>query len=242
MHDRTATRQRVGGRTRGRGDDESVTHVRVYVSAVDPRTYVDHATGFALCDDDVVQGERIDGSAVRQDLRREQHSPLGLAAAGECIVEALQHLLGTDVRQESESAAVDAKHGDVGHGGHPRGMQHGAVAADCDDQVGAGRELGFGHGVDACAVQRQRLVRNDAHGVAFAEQVLGERAHGFAHARIDRTASEGDTGSAGRACVHRVACLLAWGRAHGPARFQRLRRANALLDLPEKHTLGLPWP
>ncbi len=38
----------------------------------------------------------------------------------------------------------------------------------------------------------------------------------------------------GEASVHRVACLLAWGRAHRPARFHGFMRANALLDLPEK--------
>jgi len=79
-------------------------------------------------------------------------------------------------------------------------MQHGAVAADCDDQVGVDCEIGFEHGVNASTFQRQRLVRDYAHGVALAEQVMRERAHGFAHARIDRTASEGDTVRPGGVC------------------------------------------
>ncbi len=144
----------------------------------------------------------VDGFAVGQDVRRQQHASLGPAAAAERVVHALQHLLRSHVGKEAEPATVDAEDRDVGHRGHARRVQHRAVAADCDDQVGVVGQLGLEHGVDAIACQRQRFVRNHAHAVAFGEHVVCERAHSLADARIGRSARDSDTGPAGWACIH----------------------------------------
>ena len=141
-------------------------------------------------------------------VRREQHAALGAAAARERVVDALQHLLRAHVGQETEPAAVDAEHRHVRHGGHARGMQHGAVAADRDDQVGVERQVGFEHRADTGALQRPGLVGDCADRVPV-QQVLRQQAHRFADARVGGTAGEGDTGGTGCASVHRVACLLA---------------------------------
>jgi hypothetical protein len=66
-------------------------------------------------------------------------------------------------------------------------------------------------------LQDEGFVRNDPQCVAAFQQVLGQRAHGFADARVDRTAGKGDTGTVGWASIHTVACLLAWRSADRPA-------------------------
>ena len=56
---------------------------------------------------------------------------------------------------------------------------------------------GSQHGVARRRRHDQRLVGGELDGVALREQVLRERAHGLADARVGRTPGQGDTGAVG---------------------------------------------
>ncbi len=203
MQDGAAAGERVGRRSRRGGDDEAVADVSVDVGAVDPGAHVDHASGFALGDDEVVERERGERLAAGFDLRGQQHAAFGAAAAGERVVDALDDLLGPDVGEEPEAATVDAEHGDVGHGGDAGSVQHRAVAADGHDEVRFERKLRLGHGLHTLdAVQGGSLIGRDLDGAAARDQVPGQYLHGLGDPRIGRAAGEGDTSAIGAALVH----------------------------------------
>ena len=71
----------------------------------------------------------------------EHQSALGEVVAGENRVERLEHVLGRDVGEKAEAAAIDADERNVACGDVARGVQQRAVAADRDDEVGAVRDL-----------------------------------------------------------------------------------------------------
>ncbi len=76
-------------------------------------------------------------------LRVQHQAPFLEVVAGENRVDRLEHVLGRDVRQEPEAAAIDSeqRHAALGH--MASGVQQRAVAADGDDDVDALRELRF---------------------------------------------------------------------------------------------------
>ena len=206
MHDRAAAGKRVGGGTRGRGDDEAVAAVRVHVGAVDPGLEVDHAAGFALGDHDVVERERS-RCVCRPPghARLEQHAPLGLAAAVERVVDALRASCSgpTSVRKPSRPRLMPStRH--VG-GRRPCGRRAAACRRRRWRRSGRRRAASSGSGTawTPAPASRQRLVRDDADAVARC------RAGACASARMASPTrgsaarpAQGDTGLAGWACVH----------------------------------------
>ena len=124
--------------------------------------------------------------------RLEQHACLGLAAALQGVVHALEHAVGTDVGQEPESSAIDAEHRHVAGGGHAGGVQHGAVAADGDQQVGPARELRLRDERDRQRTEIDLRPGDDPHRASPFEQVPGEREHRLRDPRVRGAAREGD--------------------------------------------------
>ena len=67
-------------------------------------------------------------------------------------VERLEHVLGRDVGEKAEPAAIDADEWNVACGDVARGVQQSAVAADSDHEVGAVSDLAL---VDVRGVGKQ---------------------------------------------------------------------------------------
>ena len=100
--------------------------------------------------------------------RPQQLATIGLVAARQHVVDVGEHLVGQDVRQEAESAAVDADERDAARERELRREQQGAVAADRHDEVrllrrarrpACGRARPAGPRSAAVAVEEHREVR-----------------------------------------------------------------------------------
>ena len=143
MNDGTAAGERVGGRA-GRGrDHEPVAAVRIDEIPVDPNFELDHAAGFLPLHDDVVEREvRALGAVRMHEPSTQQLATISLVTARQHVVDVGEHLVGKDVGQETEPAAIDADERDTARKRELCREEQGAVAADRDDEVRLLPELG----------------------------------------------------------------------------------------------------
>ena len=139
--DRAAGRQRVGGRSGRRGDDQAVGAHRIDEAAVDLDAHLDHAAAAAAVDDDVVERD----AAIAVDLGVEQGPSLLDEASVEYRADRRLHVGERDVGEEPEAALVDADQRQVEGRDLARDRQHRAVAAHDDDDVGVAGDLADGH-------------------------------------------------------------------------------------------------
>ena len=132
------------------GDNDGVGADDADQRAVDLDVEVDRPAQPGAAQDDVVEGVARGvglglGGVVERDV--EHGALLDAVGAREQGVEAVAQALGRDLGEEGEAAHIDAEDArGVGHDG-AGGAQHGAVAADADQQVGAGQVAGGALGV-----------------------------------------------------------------------------------------------
>jgi len=81
-------------------------------------------------------------------------------------------------------------------------VQHGAVAADCDDQVRVARELLGGPALDARRAEVDSAVAFRENPAPAGVQVHGENLHRLDDARIAVVADKGDARERWRGCGH----------------------------------------
>jgi hypothetical protein len=180
--------------------------VRVDVGAVHPGAQVEHAAGLALGHDDVVQREGRSQPVGRIEPRFEQHPRFRKATAFERVVDALEHAVGSDVGEEPEAAAIDAEDRHRAGGCHPRRVQHRAVTAHGNEQVGAARKFALGYERHRQQSEIDLDAGDGPHVPAALEQVRCKRQHGLADPRIGCAAREGDGRIGHVAGLHR--CMV----------------------------------
>src|SRR5581483_9163413 len=133
---------RIRGRA-GRGrDDQTVAAQAGDELTVDRNLDLDHPGERALADDHVVEHGRVrDMLAVALDARAQHEALLDVIIAREDALERGVDVLETDFSQEAQAAQVDAqdRHGALLD--EPRGVEHRAVAAEHDHEVGLAGHL-----------------------------------------------------------------------------------------------------
>ena len=120
--------------------------MRIYIGAVDPGLEVEHAASFPLLQHDIVEGEgpRVDAVGAN-DARFEQGAFVAFATAFERRVHGSKHVLGEDVGEEAQPAAIDANQGYAAMGDEARRIEKCSVAANRDDQVCLVGDFVFGN-------------------------------------------------------------------------------------------------
>ncbi len=110
--------------------------MRIYIGAVDPGLEVEHAASFPLLQHDIVEGQGPGADAVGvNDARFEQGAFVAFATAFERRVHGSKHVLGEDVGEETQPAAIDANEGHAAMGDEARCIEKCSVAANRDDEV-----------------------------------------------------------------------------------------------------------
>lgn len=148
--DRPAGGERVGGGAGRGGDDQAVGALREGETIVDVHLEFDHVRHFAG-----VQHHLVDGGADAALLVLFMHDGFQQETlfvdvlAFQHVRQLLQSVVGIEIGEEAEVAAVDSDHLDVIARQHARGAEHVAVAADHHCQVGALADIrqAAGHGV-----------------------------------------------------------------------------------------------
>ncbi len=136
MHDRSAGGQRVGGRTGRRRDDQAVRTLVVDELVVDVQRKLHHPRHRTGVHDDVVQrGRTADVLAVAKHLRIEQEAMFDGVLAVEHRADLRFDLIGRDVGEKPEPAAIDADHRHLRRSQIARDAEQAAVAADDDQQI-----------------------------------------------------------------------------------------------------------
>ncbi|MNJ18384.1 hypothetical protein D3C77_126840 [compost metagenome] len=136
VHDRTARRQRVGGRAGRRGDDQAVGLLAADELAVDVDLELDHARRFARVQHHIV--ERIalaDGFGMTAHFGLQQEAVFHQVMTVEHFGDLYLQLVRADIGEKAQAAAVDTQHRGVVLGQGTGGAEQAAVAAYHDDQV-----------------------------------------------------------------------------------------------------------
>ncbi len=76
------------------------------------------------------------------------------------LSQALQHVVRCNVGKKAEPAPVDTEQGYVVFPGEPRGIEHGSVATNCDNQIRNSGDFGFRQ-PPACKTGRRLRHGND---------------------------------------------------------------------------------
>ncbi len=160
----SAGRERVGGRARGRRAHHSVAAPSAQRAAVDLDHDVDHALARALLERDLVERPRgVDDLPRLEQPDVQGHAVLGGPPAVHDRVDDGRQVLRLGLGEEAHVAEVDAEQRHPARPGPLCRPQHGSVATEHDDDVGAvGRVLVGRHRHDA---------RIEA-GVAVGRQVI----------------------------------------------------------------------
>ena len=147
-NDRTAGRQRIGGRTRRRRDDDAVGAHRIDETSVDFDGEVDHRSECAAIDDDVVQCQRmLPRSVGALNGGIDQRAPLFDVAAIEHCAQHGLHSCERNIGQKAETPLVDTDQRHVAGSELSRERQHRAVAPQHDRKIcGAAERRGFDGG------------------------------------------------------------------------------------------------
>ena len=191
LDDRAIAGQRIRGRARRARDDDAIAIVGIDVGAIDPCLEVERAPGVVLLHDHIVEREGLrHRAACAVQPRGEQGAPVGLELTGERRVDRLQHVLGHDIGQEPEAAAVHADQRHLVPRHQARPVEQRPIAADRDHEV---RPLA--HGVLRHArhrgVGRELRILAHQHLHAAALEVWQQRADALRDARIRESADQG---------------------------------------------------
>ena len=134
VEQRPAGRKVVGGRARGRRDDQPVGAVARHELRLDARLELDHAAEFAAArEHDLVQHQVARALGLDGEARALVH---GVVAAQDRRQRRLRGV-GRHVGQEPEMAEVDRDDRHVAFADRARHRQHGAVSAQRNQQVAA---------------------------------------------------------------------------------------------------------
>ena len=129
----------------------------------------------------------------------QEGATFGGVATFQHVIHAVAHFLRADVGQEAESTAVHAEQRDGRIGGQSRGIQHGAVATDCHDQVGLGGKAVFRDLLDRTGAERQVCGRIDQDAASSGLEMGCQRQHGVPDAGVEMLAEQCDGPEVGRA-------------------------------------------
>jgi hypothetical protein len=187
--------------------------------AADPGFQFDHAAGLVALHDDVVQG------ATDRDRAAGRHQPgfqeipgVRFVASLKDRVEALNHVVGRHIGQESKAAAIDAKQRDIAPDGELRREQHRSVTANCDDQVRISGKLVDRPAFDILGQVAHRNAVVDQHHESARPQMTCECRHRIGHAGVLDLANQCDPGEAFVHLVLRPFSTLERARARQPPR------------------------
>ena len=140
-----------------------------------------------LLHDHIVQRERLGHlTAGAHQARGEQRALIHGELAAQRLVDGGEHVLGHDVGEEADAAAVDPEERHAVARYQARRVQERAVPADRDDEVGARAELllsDAGHGSAS-----EGGVRLHQHRDAGGGEVRHQGGHALGHARIGESA------------------------------------------------------
>ena len=170
MQDRPARRQRVGSRAGGSGDDQSVGAQHVDELSVDAHLELDQSAIGALADAGVVERQHVEyPGAGTVHLGGEQHARLGDEVTIEHGADGLEHGVDGDVGEETKPPLIDAHQCDVEWGERARDVEHRAVAADDDRQIGDAPDFIQRQNFEVIAydVSRGERIQQHAHAAAL---------------------------------------------------------------------------
>lgn len=163
-------------------------------AAADPGLEFDHPAGLVLLHDHVVERETVPGApaplmAAASSVRSSRWKrPASTSSKRASISSAV-----TSARKPSRPRLMPSSGTSRWLGGDEvYGVQHGAVPADGDDQVGFRSEHGLGHAPQGAADRWQVETLVDEDLQALARQVAGEAVHRRADARVVDAADECD--------------------------------------------------
>ena len=172
VQDRPAGRQRVGGGAGRRRHDQAVGAQVVDELAVDAHLELDQAAVGALGDTGVVERPHVEQALVAPPhLGGEQQPRLGDVLAVEDRADGVEHGVERDVGEEAEPALIDADQRHVERRQRARDVEHGAVAADHDGQIGELAGSLQRHDLEVVAGDVRRGDRVEQHAHAARLQV-----------------------------------------------------------------------
>ena len=125
----------------------------------------------AFAHDDVVERQHVEHAlAAAVDLGLEQHAVFGHVLAVEDRADRLEHRVERDVGEKAEPALVHADQRDLVRRERARDVEHRAVAAEDDRQIGARAQLfEREHGIRAFAdMRRGQPVEHDLNAALLA--------------------------------------------------------------------------
>ena len=203
MHDGAAGGQRIRRGSGRRGDNQAVGALVIDELAINTHLDFDQPARVAFGHHHVVERQHIKHlllPAVRSAPHRgfEQHPLLGHVLAVEYRGNGLEHGVERNVGQESEPPLIDADQRHVTGRKGARNVEHGAVAADDDGEIGfAAQFVQHQHGIrairdvggrqpvnqhlDAAFFKKARELHDrpgDLRGVVFADQCDGGKSGG----------------------------------------------------------------
>ena len=209
IDDRPERRERVRGRTRGRGDDQAIGAHGVDEASVDRDRAIDHAAHRAAIDDDIVQ--RF-GVLARSGLARQRGGEQRARFLDVCTIEHRAehgfHLGDGNVGEESEPTLVDADQWHAEGRELACDREHGAIAADDDCELRDAPEFAGRRGRVALQWRVSGGSGVQHHAMAARDEELREPAQRFGDPRGGMAPNQGDGGEGPMGRAHRSTFVL----------------------------------
>lgn len=189
FHDRPADAQRIRGRTGGSGGDKAVAPVGIHIVSVNSGSVFQHTGGFTPLDYHVVYRDATaDNCPCTDDRGTQQHAGFLFEVPAKHSIHAFLNVFRPHVSQKAQPTPIYAQYRNGMRRRVACGMQHGAISADGDYQVGTGGQhviLNLGM---AGRRSRRRQSAGNRHVEVAGAQVFDGNAHGLDRCRVRRIA------------------------------------------------------